>query len=92
MKPRPKTKREIADILQARFGLTADVQVIRVKEEGRTLYLLERIPIGRRTTVAGIVRLCRRICKALDADLYGTVNIDFVSPGDTPTFDMMAET
>ena len=86
-----KTESEIADILQSRFGLTADIQVVKVKGEGRTLYLLEHIPAGRRTTVAGLERLCRRICKALDADPYGTVNLDVVSMGESPTFDMMAE-
>ena len=86
-----KTKREIEELLQSRFGIKADIQVVKVKGEGRTLYLLEHVPAGRRTTVAGLERLCRRICKALDADPYGTVNLDVVSMGESPTFDMMAE-
>jgi ribosome maturation factor RimP len=86
-----KTKREIEELLQSRFGIKADIQVVKVKGEGRTLYLLEHIPVGCRTTVAGLERLCRRICKALDADPYGTVNLDVVSMGESPTFDMMAE-
>lgn len=86
-----RTESEITDILQSRFGLTADVQVIPVAGEGRTLYLLEHIPVGNRTTVAGLERLSRRICKALGAELHGTVNIDFVSAGGPVSFDMMTE-
>ena len=29
--------------------------------------------------------------KALDAELYGMVNIDFVSLGEPPTFDLLLE-
>ena len=86
-----KTKREIEELLQARFGTKADIQIVSVKGEGRTLYILEHVPVGRRTTVAGLERLCRRICKALDADLYGTVNLDFASIGDAGTFEIAAE-
>ena len=82
---------EISAILRTRFGLTADVQVIPVKGENRTLYHLEHIPFSRRMTMAGLERLCRRIAKALDAELYGTVNVDFVNSGDAGTFAMMAE-
>jgi hypothetical protein len=32
-------------------------------------------------TMLGLERLCRRIAKALDAELYGTVNVDFGSLG-----------
>ena len=77
---------EISAVLQERFGLSAHVQVIRPKGENRTLYELEHIPFNRRMTMAGLERLCRRIAKALDAELCGTVNIDFVSLGDaTPS-------
>lgn len=81
----------IADILHARFDLTADVQVIHPKGENRTLYQLEHISFSRRMTMAGLERLCRRIAKALDAELYGTVNIDFISAGSFQTFDLLLE-
>ena len=55
------------------------------------LYQLEHIPFNRRMTMAGLERLCRRIAKALDAELYGTVNIDFASLGDFQTFDLLLE-
>ena len=84
-------KREISAVLKSQFDLTADVQVIPVKGENRTLYQLEHIPFGRRMTMAGLERLCRRIAKALDAELYGTVNVDIADSGDTGTFAMMAE-
>jgi len=86
-----KSAAEISTILQSRFGLAADVQVIPVKGESRTLYSLEHIPLNRRMTMAGLERLCRRIAKALDAELYGTVNVDFVSLGDSPSFDFLLE-
>ncbi len=79
MHTRLKTSSEISDLLQSRFGLTASVQVIHSKGENRTLYELEHIPLHRRTTMAGLERLCRRIAKALDTDICGMVNIDFVS-------------
>lgn len=91
MNPHPITVSEISDILQSRFGLTAEVQVIHPKGENRTLYSLEHIPLNRRMTMAGLERLCRRIAKSLDAELYGTVNIDFASLGDFQTFDLLLE-
>lgn len=91
MNPRLKTVPEISDILQSRFGLTAEVQVIHPNSENRTLYQLEHISFNRRMTMAGLERLCRRIAKALDAELYGTVNVDFVSLGDSPSFDLLVE-
>jgi hypothetical protein len=91
MKGNIKTSSEISDLLQSRFGLTASVQVIHSKGENRTLYELEHIPFNRRMTMAGLERLCRRIAKALDAELCGTVNIDFASLGDCYTFDMLLE-
>ncbi len=91
MKGNIKTSSEISDILQSRFGLTASVQVIHPKGENRTLYELEHIPFNRRMTMAGLERLCQRIAKALDADICGTVNIDFASLGDFQTFDMLLE-
>ena len=91
MKSLLKTPSEISDLLRSRFDLTADVQVIPVKGENRTLYQLEHIPFGRRMTIAGLERLCRRIAKALDAELYGTVNVEFGTDDDTGTFAMMAE-
>lgn len=91
MNPILKTPSEISAILRSRFNLTADVQVIPVKGENRTLYHLEHIPFGRRMTMAGLERLCRRIAKALDAELYGSVNLEFVAIGDAGTFAMMAE-
>lgn len=69
----------------------AFVQVIHPKGESRTLYSLEHIPLNRRMTMAGLERLCRRIAKALDAELYGTVYIDFASLGDFQTFDLLLE-
>ena len=42
-------------------------------------------------TMLGLERLCRRIAKALDAELYGTVNVDFGSLGDSPSFDLLLE-
>ena len=84
-------KREISAVLKSQFDLTADLQVIPVKGENRTLYQLEHVPLSRRMTLAGLERLCRRIAKALDAELYGTVNVDFVSLGDSPSFDLLLE-
>ena len=85
------TKREISAVLKSQFELKADVQVIHVSGENRMLYQLEHIPFNRRMTMAGLERLCRRIAKALDAELYGTVNIDFASLGDFQTFDLLLE-
>lgn len=84
-------KREISAVLKSQFELKADVQVIHVSDENRMLYQLEHIPFNRRMTMAGLERLCRRIAKALDAELYGTVNIDFASLGDFQTFDLLLE-
>ncbi len=84
-------KQEISDFLKSQFELKADVQVIHVSGENRMLYQLEHIPFNRRMTMAGLERLCRRIARALDAELCGTVNIDFVSLGEPPTFDMLLE-
>ena len=84
-------KQEISAVLKSQFGLTADVQVIHVSGEQRLLYQLEHIPFSRRMTLAGLERLCRRIAKALDAELYGTVNVDFGSLGDSPSFDLLVE-
>ena len=89
MNHRIKTASEIESVLQSRFGLSAEVQVIRPKGENRTLYLLENVPLNWRMTVAGLERLCRRIAKALDASLYGSVNMEFGDAG--TTFEMMAE-
>ena len=85
------TKREISAVLKSQFELKADVQVIHVSGENRMLYQLEHIPFNRRMTMAGLERLCRRIAKALDAELYGTVNIDFASLGEPSTFDLLLE-
>lgn len=84
-------KHEIFAVLESQFGLSADVQVIHGKGENRTLYQLEHIPLNRCMTMAGLERLCRRIAKALDAELYGTVNIDFVSLGGSQSFDLLLE-
>lgn len=86
-----KTAAEISTILQSSLGLAAEVQVIHPNSENRTLYQLEHISFNRRMTMAGLERLCRRIAKALDAELYGTVNIDFASLGDFQTFDLLLE-
>lgn len=86
-----KTRKEIEDILVEKFGLEATVQVIHPKGEPRTLYQLEGISFNRRMTIGGLERLCRKIAKALDANIDGTVNIDFVSFGDNHTFDIMLE-
>ena len=89
--PRINTANEISAILRSRLDLIADVQVIPVTGERRTLYQLEHIPFSRRMTLAGLERLCRRIAKALDAELYGTINVDFGSLGDSPSFDLLLE-
>ncbi len=91
MKGNIKTSSEIYDILQARFRLTASVQVIHPNGENRTLYELEHITLHKRMTIAGLERLCRRIAKALDAELCGTVNIDIASLGDFQTFNLLLE-
>jgi hypothetical protein len=89
--PCPSIPPEISAILRSRLDLTADVQVIPVKGEDRTLYQLEHIPLSRRMTMAGLERLCRRIAKTLGAELYGSVNLEFGATGDAGTFAMMAE-
>lgn len=89
MNPYLKTVSEIKSILQSRFCLTAEVQVIRPTGENRTQYLLENVPLNRRMTVAGLERLCLRITNALDANLYDSVNLEFGDSG--TTFEMMAE-
>lgn len=86
-----KTKKQIEEILLTNFGLKASVQVFSPKGEERTLYQLEYIPFHRRMSIGGLERLCRRIAKALDADLLGSVNIDFVSLGEPHTFDLLLE-
>ena len=86
-----KTSSEISGILQSRFGLTASIQVIHPQGENRTLYELAHIQLDKRMTITGLERLCRRIAKALNADLYGSINIDFVSLGDFQTFDLLLE-
>ena len=91
MKKRIFTKSEIDTILASRFGIKADVQVIPVKGENRTLYQLEHVFLSRRMTVAGLERLCRRIARSLGAELEGSVNIDFVSCNSEPSFTMLAE-
>lgn len=65
--------------------------MVPVKGEARTLYVIENIPIDRRTTVAGVENLCRRICKALGAERCGSVNFEFGTQGGTPAFAMAAE-
>ena len=84
-----KTAAEISTILQSSLGLAAEVQVIHPNSENRTLYQLEHISFNRRMTMAGLERLCRRIAKALDANLYGSVNLEFGYAGTTVA--MMAE-
>ncbi len=91
MKGNIKTSSEISVILQSRFGLSASIQVIHPKGENRALYELEHITLHKRMTIAGLERLCRRIAKALDAELCGTMNIDFVSQGEPPSFDLLLE-
>ncbi|MBQ6923124.1 MAG: hypothetical protein IJQ73_00645 [Kiritimatiellae bacterium] len=86
-----KTFSEISNILRSCFGLTASIQVIHPKGENRTLYELAHIQLNKRMTITGLERLCRRIAKALNADLYGSVNLDFVSLGEPPTFDLLLE-
>ena len=54
MKSLLKTPSEISTILRSPFDLTTDVQVIPVKGENRSLYLLEHIPFNRRITMAGL--------------------------------------
>ena len=91
MRRNPKTQQQIEEILRDQLGLEARVQVIHPKGESRTLYQLEAIPFNPRMSIGGLERLCRRIAKALDADLCGSVNIDFVSLGEPHSFDMLLE-
>lgn len=91
MNPILKTPSEISAILRSRFDLTADVQIIPVKGENRTLYHLEHIPFSRRMTMASLERLCHHVAKALGAELYGSVNLEFNAACDAGTFAIMAE-
>lgn len=91
MKRHLKTRKQIAAILQDKFGIAAEIQVVPAKGEDRTLYLLENIRLDGRTTISGLRRVCKRICEALGAEPYGTTNIDLFSMGDGLSFDMMAE-
>ena len=91
MTKRILTKSEIDSILASRFDIKADVQVVPVKGENRTLYQLEHVSLGRRMTMTGLERLCHRIARSLGAELEGSVNIDFVSCNSEPSFTMLAE-
>ncbi len=82
---------EISTILQTRFGIKPTVQVYHDKGTGRILYGIEHIPADRKISIGGLKRYCTKICHALDADLDGTVNIEFISLGDVLTFDIIAE-
>ena len=82
---------EIDAILKTRFGIEADVQVVHPNGENRILYEIEHIPFSQRMTLAGLERLCRRIAKALSAEICGCVNVDFDSLCTGHTFDLLLE-
>ena len=88
-----KSEAEIRGILGQEFGMDGcGVQVVpKTGRSGGDLYLIEHIAVGRRITLAGVERMVRRISRALDAEPYGTVNVDFFSLGGGTTFDMLAE-
>ncbi len=88
-----KSQQEILDTLKMRFGITdCGVQVILPpKDEHRVLYMIDHIKFHGAMTLDGLYDLCSEIAVALDAELYGTVTIDFVSIGEPKTFDMVAE-
>ena len=91
MKQSVKSSSEIEEILKSQFGIEPYVQVIPMKGEKRTLYQLERIPFTSRMTLGGMERFCQKIAKALNAELYGTVNMDFTSLCGSNTFDLLLE-
>ena len=82
----------IVALLRDRFGIDSHVQCMPVKNESRSLYLIEAVKVSPRTTVAGVHRRCKRIAKALGGELYGTVNLDYISQDGKITFEMMVET
>ena len=82
---------EIKCILIDRFSIDTPIQVLKDKDTGQTLYLLEHVKIKDQMSVAELHGLCVRIAKALDGELYGTINIDFASLGDGVEFEMMVE-
>ena len=88
-----KSQQDILDTLKMRFGITGcGVQVILPpKDEHRVLYMIDHIKFHGAMTLEGLHELCNEIAGALDAELYGTVTIDFVSIGEPKTFDMVAE-
>lgn len=85
------SEEEVSTILQTAFGIKPMIQVYQDKETGRILYSIENIQANRKMSIGGLKRYCNKICHALDADLCGTVNIEFVSIGDVWTFDILAE-
>lgn len=85
------SEKEISTILQTAFGIKPIIQVYKDKGTGRILYSIEHIPANRKMSIGGLKHYCHKICHALDADLDGTVNIEFVSIGDVWTFDILAE-
>lgn len=82
---------DISAILKSKFDITPSVQVLRDKDTGIVRYEIEHVPASRKMSVGGLKRYCKRICDALDADIGGTVNIEFISLGDDWTFDILAE-
>ncbi len=85
------SKEEIAAILQIRFGIEPTIQVYHDSETGRILYGIEHIPADRKMSIGGLKRYCNKICHALNANLDGMVNIEFISLNDEWTFDIIAE-
>ena len=85
------TAGEIKRVLFDRFSIDTPVQVLKDKDTGQTLYLLEHVKINDQMSVAELHDLCERIAKALDGELYGTVNIDFASLCDGVEFEMVVE-
>ena len=82
---------DIKCILIDRFSIDTPVQVLKDKDTGQTLYLLEHVKINDQMSVAELHDLSVRIAKALGGELYGTVNIDFASLGDGVEFEMVVE-
>ena len=85
------TTNEIKCVLIDRFSIDTPVQVLKDKDAGRTLYLLEHVKIKDQMSVAELHGLCVRIAKALDGELYGTVNIDFATLSYGVEFEMVVE-
>ena len=85
------TESDVKRILIDRFAIDTPVQILKDKDTGQTLYLLEHVQIKDQMSVAELRSLCLRIAKALDGELYGTVNIDFATLSYGVEFEMVVE-